>query len=158
MLVRPRPSVSPSVSHHFFSKTGHEIILIFCMKLDIDNRKKLTEPFFGQKFWIIQKLQICAKKWGFWHFAENLTMEWALLIAEIDKTKCLLSSCENRMSGKNLVLEIYFSPWTWVLGIGWSAGMHSCSYLTTDWRYDHETFRKYSGHCFDVIHSNAEVF
>ena len=67
--------VSPSVSYHFFSKTGHEIILIFCMKLHIDNRKNVTEPFFGQKFWIIQKLQICAKKWGFWHFAENLTME-----------------------------------------------------------------------------------
>ena len=74
-LGRYSPLVRPLVRHHFFSKTGHEIILIFCMKLDIDNRKKLTEPFFGQKFWIIQKLQICAKKWGFWHFAENLTME-----------------------------------------------------------------------------------
>ena len=36
--------VSPLVRYHFFSKTGHEIILIFCMKLDIDNRKKLTKP------------------------------------------------------------------------------------------------------------------
>ena len=43
-----RPSVSRLVSYHIFSKTGHEIVLIFCMKLDIDNRKKLTKPFLAK--------------------------------------------------------------------------------------------------------------
>ena len=46
----PRVLRVKSVSYHFFSKTGHYIILIFGMKLHIDNRKNVTEPFFGQKF------------------------------------------------------------------------------------------------------------
>ena len=43
-ITHVSPLVSPLVTT-FFSKTGHEIILIFGMKLHIDSRKNVTEPF-----------------------------------------------------------------------------------------------------------------
>ena len=45
-ITHASQSVSPLVTP-FFSKTGHEIILIFGMKLYVDNRKNGTEPNFG---------------------------------------------------------------------------------------------------------------
>ena len=53
-----RPFVRSSVCPDFFSKTGHRIFLIFCMKLDIDKGKRVTKPDFGGK---IAKMQIWQK-------------------------------------------------------------------------------------------------
>ena len=43
---------------------------------------------------------------------KNLSIDYLLFLAENDRTKCQLTSCENRMSGKNPVLFIYFLPRT----------------------------------------------
>ena len=40
--------ITQSLLYHFFLKTSHEIILIFCLKLETHIRKKLTEPCFAK--------------------------------------------------------------------------------------------------------------
>ena len=54
-VIGVKMSVCPSVRHFFqISETALRIFLKLCMKLDIDNRKKLTRPDFPKVFWIIQ--------------------------------------------------------------------------------------------------------
>ena len=61
--VRPGVVVGLLV-HHQISITALRILLIFGQKLDIDILRKLTEPFFRKKYWMIQNFK---KNCIFWY-------------------------------------------------------------------------------------------
>ena len=49
-------SVRASVRNAVFSELTHYFFLIFCMKLEIRNMSKVTEPDFSEKFSFAQKM------------------------------------------------------------------------------------------------------
>ena len=48
-----------------------------------------------------------AQKWGFWDFKENLVLQCAFFPRYTESTHQDITFAKNRMSGKNLVLEIW---------------------------------------------------
>jgi len=83
------------------------MFLIFCIKLAFNKPRKVTKPDFPKKIWFIHKVRKRAFLSTFWIFAGNLAMNFHLFLIENDSTKCLWIFCENRMSSKNPVLEIF---------------------------------------------------
>ena len=101
-----RVCVRPSVRSEFFSKTDHRIFPKLGMKLKDNKGNKVTEPNFPIKSGSFKIFQKYGQKWGFLTFAGNLSHWPQLFLTENDSTKCLWTPRENRISRKNLVLEI----------------------------------------------------
>ena len=102
-LTPVRLSVCPCVCPEFFSKTDHRIFPKLGMKLKDNKGNKVTEPDFPKKIWIIQNF---SKIWSKMRFFDFCRKSKSLTPTENDSTKCLWTPRENRISRKNLVLEI----------------------------------------------------
>ena len=86
---------------------GPPMCYLFCIKLAFNIYRKVTKPDFRKKIWFIHKVRNCAFLSTFWTFAGNLSVWPQLFLAENDSTKCVWTPCENRISRKNPVLEIF---------------------------------------------------
>ena len=76
------------------------------MKLKDNKGKKVTEPDLPKKIWIIQNFSKMWSKMRFFDFCRKSKSLTPTFLTENDSTKCLWTPRENRISGKNLVLEI----------------------------------------------------
>ena len=90
----------------FFSKTDHRIFPKLGMKLKDNKGNKVTEQDFPKKIWIIQNFSKIWSKMSFFDFCRKSKSLTPTFLTENASTRCLWTPRENRISRKNLVLEI----------------------------------------------------
>ena len=102
-------SVRPSILSAFRpSEMALKFFLIFfCIKFEGLRVRKVTEPDFLKKVMTGEegpKSLKNAKKWGYQCFDQNFMQSYVLFFLEYEG---LLTFCKHRLSGKNLVLELW---------------------------------------------------
>ena len=103
------PSVRLSVRDAFSGKLDHRILLIFCMKLDNHNISLVTSADFLKKIRGRHEFRFSpkiTKKMCQFPFLRKSCHQFSFERGYDEGRNILLSFCENRMSDKNLVLEI----------------------------------------------------
>ena len=117
--VRPfvRSFVRPSVCPGFSRQPFIEFLWNLAWSCNFGQLRTWHSPIFEKKnFWakFAQKGPKNAQKWGFWDFKENLVLQCAFFPRYNESTHQDITFAKNRMSGKNLVLEIWPKTCFWV--------------------------------------------